>query len=302
MHKKQKTMSHILKNDHLEIQIDLPLENYNFSRFDWTGKIVAVWYKNRCISGVEQLNNANENKLGKGFCNEFGFNRPLGFAETQQGDWFHKIGVGLLKKESNEYLFSHKYEIQPADFKVYTTAHSIKISCESAWVNGYSYLLEKEIILTENGFVINYYLKNTGEKTILTDEYNHNFISIIHELVGSDYILKFPFKLKSESFEDKVNTEGKVEIGESAFGFKATPNEQFFFSNLSGSENVSAYWELISIKNKIGISETGNFHTAKINLWGWKHVISPELYFEIMLEPGKVAEWSRTYTILETIS
>ena len=35
-------MSHILKNKNLEIQIDLPAENYNFSRFDWTGNIVSV--------------------------------------------------------------------------------------------------------------------------------------------------------------------------------------------------------------------------------------------------------------------
>ena len=39
-------MAHILKNKNLEIHIDLPGENYNLSRFDWTGKIVKVKFQN----------------------------------------------------------------------------------------------------------------------------------------------------------------------------------------------------------------------------------------------------------------
>lgn len=292
-------MTHILKNDTIEIQIDFPLENYNFSRFDWTGKIASVKYKNNYISGVEKLNDEDDTKSGKGFYNEFGFKTPIGYAETKIGDWFHKIGVGLLKKEYEDYLIGRKYEIQPADFIVSTNPNSIIISCKSASVNGYSYVLKKEIRLVESGFVINYYLKNTGEKTIITDEYNHNFMAINKEFIGSDYILKFPFDIKPELFEENVNLEGKVEIGQKEIGFNNTPNKQFFFSNLSGDENIEASWELINTKNKIGISETGNFKTTKVNVWGWKHVISPELYFDIIIEPGKELEWSRTYTLFE---
>lgn len=87
-------MGHILKNKNLEIQIDLPLENYNFSRFDWTGKIVAVKFQNILVSSIEKTDGDNEHLLGRGFYNEFGFNSPLGFEETPIGGWFHKIGVG----------------------------------------------------------------------------------------------------------------------------------------------------------------------------------------------------------------
>jgi len=45
--------------------------------------------------------------------------------------------------------------------------------------------------------------------------------------------------------------------------------------------HVAAFWELINTKNKIGISETGSFNTTRVNLWGWKHVISPELFYDI---------------------
>lgn len=292
-------MTHVLKNEHLEIQIDFPLENYNFSRFDWTGKIVSVQYKNICIAGVEKPNDEDDSKSGKGFYNEFGINAPIGFAEIQPGDWFHKIGIGLLKKEGETYSISRKYVIQPADFTVTTWPDKIIISCVSPVLNGYSYVLKKEIRLLESGFIIQYFLKNTGKKIIQTNEYNHNFIAINNELINSDYELRFPFYIRPESFEETVNPEQRVEIGEKEILFNGTPNDPFFFSNLSGSESIEATWQLINTKTKIGITETGSFKSTKVNLWGSKHVISPELFFDITIEPDKEIEWSRTYNVFE---
>ena len=39
-------MPHILKNKDIEIDIDLPEEGYRFSRFDQTGKITEIKFKN----------------------------------------------------------------------------------------------------------------------------------------------------------------------------------------------------------------------------------------------------------------
>ncbi|MEI7896750.1 MAG: glycoside hydrolase family 2 TIM barrel-domain containing protein [bacterium] len=299
VHQKNATMTHVLKNRNLEIQIDLPLANYIASRFDWTGKIVSVKYKNIPVSGTEKMNMNDDYRYGKGFYNEFGITEAVGYDETREGDWFHKIGVGLLKKDGREYVFSRNYEIQPAAFEVTARPDKLIICCKSQNVNGYSYILTKEIALAETGFIIKYHLKNTGEKAIRTNEYDHNFIAVNNELTGSDYILKFPFQIKPELFEGNVNPEGKVEIGQQEITFNGTPDEQFYFGNLSGKENVAATWEIINTKNRIGIRETGSFKTSRVNLWGWKHVISPELFFDIHVEPGNDIEWSRTYTVFE---
>jgi hypothetical protein len=290
----------ILKNENLEIHINLPLEGYNFSRFDWTGKIVSVKYKDIYVSGIERTDSINENKIGKGFYNEFGIDAPVAFDETNEGDWFHKIGIGSLKKDNEPYLFSQKYEITPAEFDVTTEVDKIKIVCESQLINGYSYLLTKQIELLESGFTINYHLQNTGEKTIVTNEYVHNFLAINNDFIDSNYILRFPFKINPELFGAIVNPEEKVEIKPNRFSFKGSPDEQFFFSNLSGNEYVDAFWELINTKSKIGVSETGSFKTNKVALWGWKHVISPELFFDINLKPGQEVKWQRTYKVFET--
>jgi len=298
-HKKNTNMTHILKNKNLEVHIDLPLDNYQFPRFDWTGKIKVVKYKSICISGLERLDVEDETRFGKGFYNEFGIETPVGFDDCEEGDWFPKIGVGLLKKEGEQYSFTKAYEIQPADFKVEIESNKVIIECQSQNTNGYSYVLKKEIELLEDSFVIRYHLHNTGEKLIATNEYNHNFLAINKELIGTDYILKFPFQIKPELFGATVNPEEKVVVGQDEIRFNSTPEEQFFFSNLSGSESVDAHWELINTKSKIGISETGSFKTNKINLWGWKHVVSPELFFDINVKPGQAIEWSRMYNLFE---
>lgn len=290
-------MPHILKNKNLEIHIDLPQENYNSSRFDWTGKIVKVKFQNIHLSGIERPDCENEHYFGKGFYNEFGIDSALGYNETDIGGWFHKIGVGLLKKDDNQYLFSKNYPIKPAEFTTIIKSNKILIKCLSEKSNGYSYLLKKEVELKESKFTIKYYLENTGEKDISTNEYGHNFIAINKGLVGNNYVLKFQFQLKPKKFGKTVNPEQKVEIGQNEIKFNRTPNEQFYFSNLSGNKNVDAAWEIIDLSNNIGISETGSFKTKKVNLWGCSHVISPELYFNIFIKPGQSVAWSRTYNV-----
>lgn len=290
-------MAHILKKKNLEIKIDVPLENYSFSRFDWTGKIVDVKFKNIPLASIEDPNCTNENFFGKGFYNEFGIDTALGFEEAEIGGWFHKVGVGLLKKEDAHYAFDKAYEIKPAKFQVNATEHSVLISCTSPTVNGYSYELHKEIEIQESSFTIKYYLKNTGEKIIRTDEYVHNFLNINNDFIGENYSLNFPFELRPELFGETVNPELAVAIEKNKIHFKHEPNEQFFFSNLNGGAYVGASWELIHLKSKIGIRENANFLTKKVNLWGWKHVISPELFIDINITPGESTEWIRSYEL-----
>lgn len=288
-------MPHILKNKNIEVHLDFPNEHYNFSRFDWTGKITDVKFKNIKVSSVESLACKNEHHYGKGFYNEFGIDNALGFNETPIGGWFHKIGIGLLKKEDNTYQINNNYEIKPANFKITSKPNSVFITCKSDSVNGYSYILEKEIQVHENDFTITYHLQNTGTKNMSSSEYVHNFIAINNDLISSNYVLNFPFEIKPKLFIETVNPEQKVEIGQKKITFKGTPNTPFFFSNLSGNKNVNSKWDLTNLNSKITISETGNFKTNKVNIWGSKHVISPELFFDIFIKPGESKKWSRTF-------
>ncbi|MDA9295037.1 hypothetical protein N9Q22_00025 [bacterium] len=292
-------MAHILKNNHLELHIDAPTENYSCTRFDWTGKISQLKFQNIPLTTIENTDLINTACFGKGFYNEFGIDTPLGFHETAIGGWFHKIGIGLLKKENEQYLFHKKYAVKPAKFSVSTEANAVIIHCTSEAFNGYSYKLTKEIKLYSSSFTIKYTLHNTGEKEIVTDEYVHNFMATDNALKGKEYALEFPFKLEPPLFDETVNTEQKVTIGSNRITFEETPKEQFFFSNLSGGKLENAAWTLLNSNTKIGIQETGNFQTNKMNVWGWGHVISPELFFKINIKAGKALEWTRTFEVFK---
>ena len=290
-------MPYTLTNKLLELHVDFPSENYTGSRFDWSGKITSVEFQNISITGVEQTNLAEGIHRGKGFYNEFGINSPLGFDTTEIGDWFHKIGVGLLKKDSDIYDFQKNYEVHPAEFNVIKSKTQITSTCIAKLYNGFGYILNKEIALFKSGFTIRYQLKNTGDKTIKTNEYNHNFLAVDKSLIGIEYHLKFSFPLQPNLFGETVNPEKKAILGKDDVSFIGTPQEQFFFSNLSGGKTVYAQWELLNLKSNIGIRETGSFPTNSFNLWGWTHVISPEIYHTIALNPGETTSWSRTYDI-----
>lgn len=287
----------ILQNPTLQLHIEPPQSGYVSSRFDWTGKIVRVLFHGKEVTGVERPEWADLPIGGKGLFNEFGMNKPVGFEETPIGGWFHKIGIGLLKKEETQYIFNKNYQVKPAAFTLRQDGQKLTIFCQSASVNGYAYQLKKEIEIWEDHFRILYRLHNTGEKAILTDEYTHNFIAIDSQGISSDYQLSLPFAIQPDTFGETVNPEGKVEIGQKDFRFNGTPTDQFFFSKLSGGQKVKAIWELRHHGAKVGLRETGSFPTSLINLWGWKHVISPELFFELRVEAGEVCEWSRKYEV-----
>ncbi|GAB5564321.1 MAG: hypothetical protein Wins2KO_13840 [Winogradskyella sp.] len=292
-------MPHTLQNEFLKLNIDEPLEGYNFSRFDWTGKITEVHYKGVPVSTIENTLSENHNTIGQGFYNEFSTTTPIGFKETRFGDWFLKIGIGLLKKEKHSYHFLENYIVKPAQFTFDIKNDKAIIICTSELTNGYAYVLKKEIVLNDNSFSIHYHLENAGQKDIITNEYNHNFLAINNDLIGTNYTLKFPFEINPRRFRKTVNLENKVDINTNSIGFNDTPNEDFFFSNLSGKSNIENKWELLHSKNKFGITSKGDFNVNKVNLWGWKHVICPEMFFKIYLNAGESRQWTRTYNFFD---
>ncbi len=289
-------MSCILKNNNLILELELPGQGYIDSRFDWSGKITSVSYKGITVTGSEK---EGVSECGKGFYNEFGIDQPLGYEQAGAGGLFHKIGVGLLNRDAEDYDFFKPYEAEPADFTVVQRTDSIHLECLSAEHLGIAYLLTKEILLTEQGFEIRYQLENTGTESIQTNEYCHNFLSMNGAPLGPDYRLEFPFDLRPDRFGQIVNPEGVVEIRAREIHFNGTPGQPFFFSDLSGGETVPAQWSLENKTIGLGISEALSESTGSVNLWGYGHVVSPELFLSIDLEPQGTVEWSRLYRIYE---
>jgi len=290
-------MPQILKNSELYVEIDLPHEGYQFSRFDWTGKIREVRYHDMPIT-TSELSLGQNNKIhGIGLYNEFDIGGPQDYASTALGSHFHKIGIGSLLKTDKGYDFLHPYEVTPATFDYKSYEDKLIISCIAEEKAVVSYRLQKTIELINNSLSITYELHNRSSTTLSTIEYGHNFLGVNNQDMGSTYELIFPFNIDITQCEENVNPDQAVIIDDKGVSFNSQPSRPFFFSNLSGSRSVPASWHLIDHHSGVNVTETGSFNTHKINLWGSGHVISPELFHRVDIHPGAQSHWTRTYRI-----
>ena len=103
-----------LKNEQLRVVLYLPDAEAGFYRgvrFDWSGIIERVEYAGHRFYGLWRTpHDPAGNDYISGPAEEFGMDNPMGFAEAKEGEYFVKIGVGLLRKNEREkYFFLGRY-------------------------------------------------------------------------------------------------------------------------------------------------------------------------------------------------
>lgn len=288
----------ILKKDNLTIVISKPGMEYSGSRFDWTGIIRDIEYKGHSFCTKEQLVK-NKGTGGIGFCNEFGIDKPIGYDEIGIGESFPKIGTGLITKENQDaYDFFAPLKVQGLEIiEEVITEGKYKVSSVIDDNNGYTIKLSKIISIDKDVLSIFYFLENEGSKKILTNEYNHNFISIDGDFIGENYSLYMPQVKKVHKvvgdYEVFDQTKGKT------IEWKKEPNGDFYGLMDIGEYPEGFNWELKHHKAKVGIRECSGIKVSKMAVWGYNHVVCPELFIDIDLEPNTVMSWTRSYEFFE---
>lgn len=287
---KVKKTNFILKNNRLKIKIDYPGNNYNGSRFDWTGFITAVILDNKYSFCTSESLVANQGSGGVGLCNEFGIDTPIGYHIAKPGEKFPKLGIGLLTRpDEADYFFFDKYQVSPFAVEIIEEPNGIIFISKPLVCNGYAIKMTKKLSIKDNILKISYQLENVGAKLIVTEEYCHNFISINQNLVGSGYVLKFPYNINIKkvpnvlTFKNNEITLNKV------------PKKDFH-CHIEGFNSVNKhYWELVFKPLKVGVREHSDFSVKSVALWGTTHVISPEVFIDVNIKPGQTQQWTRSY-------
>jgi hypothetical protein len=289
-----------IANKILRLEIQSPGEHYRGSRFDWTGAIVQVTMNDKhtfCTSEFEEAHKINSG--GRGFYNEFGIDAAIGYEECLPGQCFHKIGTGMLRRDTKPYHFLKQYDSLPVEIESEWQVAKVVFIVNSTNLNGYAYHLTKSIILEDSSFSINYELKNTGDKAILSNEYVHNFLALNGQAIHKGYTLKLPFTINPESFTETVNPMQTVEFKDALVKWNSEVTEPFFFSNMNSKEEEDYWWELVHEEERIGIRENCYGKVSKVNLWGTRHVVSPEVFHPIYLRPSEKDIWKRTFTFFD---
>jgi hypothetical protein len=289
-----------LKNTHLEVVIGCPMELYRGSRFDHSGNILQV-----TLNGKHKFCTSEKPEqspwFGFGLMNEFDIDHPQGFNETPAGDYFYKLGVGqLLKDEDTSYNFFKNYEMLPRQFSIsLEDKHGLIFQSEDEHADTATIDYQKKLSIHQNQLLIEYRLENKGSSILKTSEYAHNFISVNNTNIDSNYLLEFNFEMNPAHFEAIHNIDPLLNFNSHKITWTRTPDNDFFIRRLNGNTSTGKWWKLTNLAAGAGLKEEVSFEADLVNLWGTKHVLSPELFNEITIEPGQVARWWRKYTFFD---
>lgn len=291
----------VLRADGLAVTVNLPDAEkgyYRGTRFDWAGVIGPVEFAGHKLFGPwKDKHNPMHNDDIVGPVDEFGMESPLGYDEAGVGDTFVKIGVGeLVKPKEEKYRFYFNYKIaRPGVWQVKTAEGRVTFAQDFA-ANGYGYRYEKAVSVGPGPVLrIEYALKNTGTKPIVTDVYNHNFLNVDADPVGPNYEFAFPFPVTPKDAKERFPE--VCEVGGNEVRFRRPLDQGSVWTELTGfdADTVPGY----TFRHKpsgitLTVRGTGG-PLKKYAFWGMKSTICPEPFLAVTLKPGDDKRWAWEY-------
>ena len=287
-----------ISNQQLTMKLYLPDPEkglYRGTRFDWSGVISSVRYKGHEYFGYWKDTHdpyVHEDLTGP----VEGFIEPgLGFQEAQPGGKFIRIGVGILQKEAPEYEWTKTFNI--LDHGKWTVDQGedwISYKHQVAGDFGYAYEYHKTIQLKDDGFVIAHELTNQGEKSIETDQFNHNFFMIDGETSGPAFTISFPYQITTE--DDLKNL---MKIDDNQLHFNEPFIDTSLFMTLTGYSNQISDHQVtvLNTKSGAGVKFTVDQPLYRMCFWACETTLSPENFIWISVAPGESMEWTSDYTL-----
>ena len=290
----------MISNNEVKMKVYLPDPEdglYRATRFDWSGIIGSVRYKDHEYFGYwkdthdplfhEDLPGPVEGYIEPG----------LGYSEAEAGGKFIRIGVGILEKENEpEYAWRKTFRI--LDHGKWTTEHGedwIRFIHEIKSDFGYGYIYTKVIRLKSNGFTIEHELQNTGKKPIETDQFNHNFFMIDGEPSGPAFTISFPYGISTRD-----DLKGFLEINGRELHFvKRLDEGNSVFAELSGygREAEDHRVTVLNSKSGAGVTFTVDKPLYRMAFWACETTLCPENSIWIGVEPGGKEKWTSDYTL-----
>jgi hypothetical protein len=269
---------------------------YRGTRFDWSGNMPSLKFAGHEYFGQWFTEYSPEiHDVIMGPVEDF---TPLDYAETKPGETFMKIGVGVLTKPDDKaYNFARLYPVvNPGKWNVKALADQVTFFHE---INdkAYSYKYEKcvQLVKGKPELVLTHTLKNTGNRTIETSVYDHNFFVIDNQPVGPDYSVTVPFKLIGTG--QGIGELAEIKNNQILFLRIVNKGENVFCSPLEGFGSSPKDYEF-RIENKAagaGVKITCDQPILKINFWCCYTTLCPEPYISVKVEPGKEFTWKIHY-------
>ncbi|MDA1143131.1 MAG: hypothetical protein O3B01_31610 [Planctomycetota bacterium] len=277
---------------------------YRGPRFDWSSCISVVKYKDHTFfgnwQGDKQHDPFNHDDI-MGIGGEFGMGTTglpggLGYELVKEGGPFTKIGVGVLLREAQQYMFFRPYKFQTSGkWSLEKSQSQLTFAHSLDGPNGYAYHLQRVITVDPEQpvFRVSCTLENKGEQPILQSYYAHNFIIIDSQPMGPDYEMTVPYELTAKrDLQGFAKTEGKT------LSF-LKPVAAGVFTEIQGFNSKPEHNTCKVLNKKTGASITiqGDQTFRAFNLYFTPNTVCPEFFIKIDLKPGEKMTWTDSYTL-----
>jgi hypothetical protein len=301
--------SRTISNGIVSAKVYLPGEFgfYRGTRFDHAGMVTHITYKGhdygrywfvKTSPAVQNFTYdadglvANNNNVAAGPVEEFGEN---GFDAAGPGGRFLKIGVGILKRDSDKYDRFHTYTILNAGTRTMrATKNGIRFTqTVTGDPSGYGYRLTKTVTAVPGKptLLIQDRLTNTGKKPIDTTVYNHHFMTLSD---GEDGVeLQAPFTLAHTrpmpadvvKFDGKRMTylrglTGQEQVASDLTGFGASASDNDF--------------RVTATRTGYGVRIRADRPVTRLLWWSVPSTMGIEPYMDVKLKPGETMQWTHT--------
>ncbi|GJM27885.1 MAG: hypothetical protein DHS20C17_05200 [Cyclobacteriaceae bacterium] len=288
-----------IENDQVSMLVYLPDAKkglYRGTRFDWSGMIGSVLYQGHEYFGYWK--NTHDPMVHEDLTGPVeGYIKPgLGYEEAAPGSGFIRIGVGVIEREAeSEYQWKKTYNVlDHGDWSVNQGSDWISFTHQVNGDFGYGYHYTKTIRLKGNGFVIEHKLRNTGDKPIETDQFNHNFFMIDGTVSGPAFTIKFPYDI---STGDDLKDLMRIDSNELHF-LKEFRDTNLFLTLTGYSEQVEDHEvTVLNTKSGAGVSLSMDQPIYRMCFWACETTLCPENFIWISVPPGETMDWNSDYRL-----
>lgn len=288
---------------------------YRATRFDWSGVFASLEYKGHSYygpwfqktdpkvrdfvyDGPEKVIVASAGSAMTGPAEEFV--TAQGYDEAKAGGTFIKIGVGILRKPDDlKYDHFKPYEVvDPGKWTVHKHADSVEFIHEvNDLSSGYAYVYRKTVRLTRGKpeMVLEHSLKNTGRRVIDTSAYDHNFLVLDKQSPGPEFVIAFPFEIKT----DRPPKKDLAEIrGNQIVYLKTLENEERATTPVQGFSDSPKDYDIRIENRKVGAGMriTADCPLRSAALWSIRTVLCVEPFITIAVDPEREFTWKISYT------
>ncbi len=276
----------------LLVELCEPRTYYQGTRFDASGvfrriEMDGYVYADEWFDHCDPLRHDNVCGPSEEFFGVYGYD------EAPVGGTFLKIGVGLLRKDSDApYDWFHLYEIvDGGEFSVKASETSVEYTHR---LEGY-YIYTKTVELTsEDSFRISHSLTSLCSDSLDILNYCHNFFTFNGTTVGSSRRMDFPAAPYGHWRPD--TSHGYLEGNSLLFDGDILTGEKAYIGDLRLNPDPEKYSIVLREGSRsVAISSDQPLHYMV--MWACPRVACPEPYLKIKIAPGATARWSNDYCL-----